>query len=90
MTVLIQFLNVCKSLFFLFLNVKYTINISISFLAVNQTTIAKMDNFSLLQIIERNPELKFKYMGSYFSDTLPQLTKYSFAIFNLAPSNDSG
>ena len=51
---------------------------------------AKMDNFPLLQIIERVPELSFKYMGSYPSDTVPQLTKYSFAIINSAQSNDRG
>ena len=49
-----------------------------------------MDNFSLLQIIERIPELRFKYMGSYPSDKVPKLTKYSFAIVNSAPSNDRG
>ena len=80
----------CKSLFFLFLNIKYTIKLSFSFLAVNQSTIAKMVNFSLLQIIERIPELRFKYMGLYPSDTVPQLTKYSFAIVYSAPSNDRG
>ena len=47
-----------------------------------------MDNFSLLKTIERISELKFKYMGSYPSDTVPQLTKYSSAIFNSAPRND--
>ena len=49
-----------------------------------------MNKFSLLQIIKRIPELRFKYMGSYTSDTVPQLTKYSFAIINSAPSNDRG
>ena len=49
-----------------------------------------MDNFELLQIIEKIPELRFKYMGSYPSDTVPQLTKYSFAIINSAPSIDRG
>ena len=49
-----------------------------------------MDTFSFLQIIERIPELRFKYMGSYPSDTVPQLTKDSFAIINSAPSNDRG
>ena len=29
-------------------------------------------------------------MGTYLSDEVPQLTKYSFAIVNLAPSKDSG
>ena len=49
-----------------------------------------MDNFSLLQINERNPELRFKYMGSSPADTVPQLTKNSFAIINSAPSNERG
>ena len=47
-----------------------------------------MDIFSLLQIIERNPELRFKYMGSYPSDKVSRLTKYSFAIYNSAPNKD--
>ena len=29
-------------------------------------------------------------MGSYLSDTVPQLTKHSFAIFTSVPSNDRG
>ena len=69
----------------------YTIKLSISlFLDVNQLTIAKMDNFSFLQIIERIPEFRYKYMGSFFSDKVPRLTQYSFAIVNSAPSNDRG
>ena len=59
-------------------------------LDVNQLTFAKMNNFSLLQIIERIPELRFKYMQSYPSDKVPQLTKYSFAIVISAPSNGRG
>ena len=49
-----------------------------------------MDNFLLPLIIERIPELRFKYMGSYSSDTVPQLTKDSFAIINSASSHDRG
>ena len=50
-----------------------------------------MDIFSpLLQIIEKIPELRFMYMGSYSSDEAPQFTKYSFEIFNSAPSNERG
>ena len=49
-----------------------------------------MNIFSFLQVIERIPELRFKYMGSYPSDTVPQLTKYSFANINSASSNDRG
>ena len=45
---------------------------------------------STFAIIERIPELRFTYMGSYPSDKLPQLTKYSFAIINSAPSHDRG
>ena len=29
-------------------------------------------------------------MGSYLSDTVPHLTKHSFAIFTSVPSNDRG
>ena len=49
-----------------------------------------MGIFSFLQIIERNPELRFKYMGSYPSDKVPQLTKYSFASFNSDSNNNRG
>ena len=49
-----------------------------------------MDNFSFLQMIEKVPEIRFKNMGSYPSDKVPQLTKDSFAIANSAPSNDRG
>ena len=49
-----------------------------------------MQRFSLLQLIERILELSFKYMGSFPSHKVPQLTKYYIAIINSAPSNDSG
>ena len=49
-----------------------------------------MDNVSLLQITQRIPELKFNYMGSYPTDKMLQLTKYSFAIINSAPGNERG
>ena len=63
-TLLIQYPNACKSLILVFFMLKYTIKLSISFfLDVYQITIAKMDKFSLLQIIEKIPELGFKYMG---------------------------
>ena len=60
------------------------------FLDVNQLTTARMDNFSLVQKIEKNPELRLKYIGAYSSDKVPQLTKYSFEIINSASSNDTG
>ena len=47
-----------------------------------------MVDISLLQIIERIPELRFKKKGSYPSDKVPQKTKYPFAIIKSAPSND--
>ena len=59
------------------------------FLDVNPQTIAKMDHFSLLQIIERTPELRFNYIGLNPNKIL-RLKKYSFAIINSAPSNDKG
>ena len=59
---------------FSFFVLNYTIKLSISlFLDVNQLKIAKMDNFSHLQVIERIPELRYKYMGSYTSDKVPRL-----------------
>ena len=60
------------------------------FLDVNQPTIAKMDNFSFLKNIKRFLQLRSKYMGSYPSDTVPQLAKYSFAINNSASCKDRG
>ena len=90
-TFLIQYLNARMSLTLAFFTLNYSITLSISlFVDANQLTVAKMDNFLLLQIIERIPELRFKYMGSYLSDEVPQLTKYSFAIVNSAPRNDRG
>ena len=85
----IQYLNACNlSIFFVFnCTIKQLISL---FLDVNRLKAVKMDNFSLLQIIERILELRFKYMGSYPSDQVPQLPKYSFAIINSAPSNDRG
>ena len=59
-------------------------------LDLTQLTISKMDNFFLLQIIETVPELMFKYMGSYPSDKVPQLTNYSFPTINSAPSKERG
>ena len=79
----------CLSHYF-FLSQSTPSNYQFLFLAVNQQTVANMDNFSLLQIIERISELMFKYMGSYLSDAIPQLTKYYFAIISSAPSKDRG
>ena len=43
-----------------------------------------MDNFSLLQTTERIPEFRFKYMGCYRSDKVPQLTKYILQLLTQA------
>ena len=47
-----------------------------------------MDNISLRDIIERIPELKFRYIGSFPEDFVPNLTKFSFAIINTSPSTE--
>ena len=52
-----------------------------------------MDNQSLLinnQIFERIPELKFKYIGSFPADFIPNLPKFSFANINIASSKKVG
>ena len=89
-TLLIQYGNACKSNTLVFYTKLQYHTIYFFVLDVNQSTIAKMYNISLLQFFERILEFRFKYMGSYPSDKVPQLTKYSFAIVNSAPSNDRG
>ena len=49
-----------------------------------------MDNFALQQIINRIPRLKFRYLGSFFSDYVPNLDNDTFAIVNTQPSNMQG
>ena len=49
-----------------------------------------MDNTSLRDIIERIPELKFRYIGSFPADFVPNLPKFSFAIINTSPSTEVG
>ena len=67
------------------------IELSISLLLdLNHQTIEKMANSSVFQIIEIVPEPRFKSMGFYPSYKVPQLTKYSFAKINSAPSNVRG
>ena len=43
-----------------------------------------MDNISLRDIIERIPELEFRYIGSYPADFVPNSPKFSFAIINFS------
>ena len=49
-----------------------------------------MDNTSLRDIIERIPELKFRYIGSFPADFVPNLPKFTFAIINTSPSSEAG
>ena len=51
---------------------------------------SKMDNVSLQRIINRIPQLKCRYRGSYPSDYVPTLDNYTFAIINTQPSNMQG
>ena len=48
-----------------------------------------MDNTSLRDIIERIPELKFRYIGSFPADFVPNLPKFTFAIINTSPSSEA-
>ena len=75
--------------FFFYPKVHYQ-TINFFFFAVYQLAIARMDKASLLQHFERNSKLRFKFMGSYPSDTVPELTKNSFAKNNSAPGNVRG
>ena len=49
-----------------------------------------MDNFALQQIINRIPLLKFRYLGSFPSDYVPNFDNDTFAIINTQPSNMQG
>ena len=49
-----------------------------------------MDNFALQQIINRIPLLKFRYLGSFPSDSVPTLDNDTFAIINTQPSKMQG
>ena len=89
-TLLIQYLNAGNlKTFFFQLKLQYQ-TFYFFVLDVNQLTVAKMDNFLLLQTIERIPELRFNYLGSYSSDKVPQLTNYSFVIVKTAQAMIEG
>ena len=49
-----------------------------------------MDNHSHQPFIERIPDLKFKYIGSFPADFIQNLPKISFAIINTALSEEVG
>lgn len=49
-----------------------------------------MDNEALTQIINKIPELKHKYLGTYPANFVPQLLRNSFAIINTDPSAMEG
>ena len=46
-----------------------------------------MDYFSLQQIVDHIPLLKYRYHDSFPSDNVPTLDNDTFAIFNTQPSN---
>ena len=52
--------------------------------------ISEIDNTSLKQIVNRIPLLKYRYMGSFPSDFVPNLPIDMFAIINTQPSNTPG
>ena len=49
-----------------------------------------MDNLSLIQVIDKIPELKYKYLGSFPADKVPRLITNTFAIVNTKPSSMTG
>ena len=49
-----------------------------------------MHSFAQQQIINRNPLLKFRCLGSFSSDCVPALDKDTFAIINTQPNNMQG
>ena len=49
-----------------------------------------MDNFALQQIINRIPQLNFRYLGSFPLDYVPTLDNDTFALINTQPSNMQG
>ena len=49
-----------------------------------------MGNTTLKQIVTRIPLLKYRYIGSFPSDFVPNLPNDTFAIFNKQPSNTPG
>ena len=52
--------------------------------------IFEMDDTSLKQIVNRIPLLKYRYMGSFPSDFVPNLLNDTFAIISTQPSNAPG
>ena len=49
--------------------------------------ISEMDNFSLQQVLNRIPLLKYRYRGSFPSDYVPTPDNDTFAIINTQPSD---
>ena len=52
--------------------------------------IFEMDKTSLKQIVNRVPLLKYRYMGLFPSDFVPNLPNDTFAVVNPQPSNTPG
>lgn len=49
-----------------------------------------MDSLSLMQIIERIPELQYKYLGCFPADCVPELPPDTFAVLNNKASSSKG
>ena len=49
-----------------------------------------MDDIALQQIIDRIPLLKYRYLGSFPSDRVPNLSNDTFAIVNTEPNYITG
>ena len=49
-----------------------------------------MDHIALKQIIDRIPELKYKFVGTFPADFIPKLSKNTFCIINTDNSSQPG
>ena len=49
-----------------------------------------MDNVALCDLIKQIPELRYKYMGTFASDTFPGLKKNTFQIINTQKQTEIG
>ena len=52
--------------------------------------IREIDNTSIKQVVNRIPLLKYRHIGSFPSDFVPNLPNDTFAIMNTQPSNTPG
>ena len=79
-----------KSMSFFSLTVQLEIRLLMVLAKQSREHLFVMDNISLRQIIERFPELTYRYIGSFPADSVPRLPTFSFAIINTSPSTEAG